>query len=377
MSDLKEALLYEKFSSGVAMCELCPRNCIIMPYRGDVCWESLSNLKKENLGFCGTRVNLKGKLYAINYGRVTSLDVDPIEKKPLFHFHPGNKVLSFGSFGCNLRCPNCHNWEISQTSSLINSCPASALSIVKNFSAIEANEIVNQALENNCFGISYTFNEPTVSLEFVLEVMRLAHKAKLKNIWVTNGFFSQKTRKIILPWIDAANVDLKSFNQKFYRSHCKGSLITILRNIEAMGNQGIHLEISTLLLSKLNNDFQNLFQLATFIVKRISPYTPWHLLNFSASVSWQMQDWPSIDDQEIKKAFKIGKEAGLKFIYARRLQALNQEAKQEQDSSQNISLDTFCSNCQALAVKRSEYAVERFDENGSCQKCGQKLFLDY
>ena len=155
---LKKAILYSSSPSGVVRCELCPHNCTIMPFKGEAKLKALDFLKRENVGFCATRVNIKGTLYALSYGRVTGLAVDPVEKKPLYHFFPGETLLSFGSFGCNFRCPNCHNWEISQTSSLIHNQPAVTASIVESFPEVLPADIVNQALENNCVGIAYTYN---------------------------------------------------------------------------------------------------------------------------------------------------------------------------------------------------------------------------
>jgi pyruvate formate lyase activating enzyme len=366
MNFLHEALLYFPQRSGVCKCELCSRGCVILPSkqgeasalpRGE---QNLASLQKENIGFCGTRVNLNGKLYAINYGRVTSLAVDPVEKKPLYHFFPGGKLLSFGSFGCNFRCPNCHNWEISQTSSLIHNQPATLREITESFSEVEPAEIVNQALENDCVGIAYTYNEPTVFLEYALAVMKLARKAKLQNVWVTNGFFSERARELILPLLDAVNVDLKSFDQRFYLSHCKGNLLPILKNIEAINDGGTHLEIATLVIPRLNDSEKILREIAGFIAKKLSKNVPWHLIDFSAPISWQMQEWESAGKGKIAAAYKIGKAAGLNFVYASRLK--------------NKS-DTRCPNCGELNIKRSGYLVERFDENGSCQKCGQRLFM--
>lgn len=362
MSYFKEALLYTSLSSGVAHCGLCPRHCVILPCKGKAKKESFAALKKENIGYCGTRVNFLGKLYAINYGRVTSLAADPVEKKPLYHFYPGEKLLSFGSFGCNFRCPNCHNWEISQTSSLVHNQPNVLNSILDSFSEISPAEIISQAVEYNCIGIAYTYNEPTVSLEFNLEVMKLARKAKLKNVWVSNGFTSGEALKTILPFLDAANIDLKSYNEQFYKSHCRGSLVPVVNNIIEFRKSGIHLEITTLLIPGLNNDEKIIRAISAFISKKISPNTPWHLLDFSASISWQMGDWQSASQEDLNKARAVGKEEGLKFIYASGL-----------GGERN---NTYCPHCKALNIERVGYKVEREDENGTCYKCGQKLFIN-
>lgn len=358
MNNLHEALLYSSTTSGVATCGICPHNCTILPYKNGGKSGIPQDLKKENIGFCGTRVNIGGKLYAANYGRITSLAVDPVEKKPLYHFFPGEKLLSFGSFGCNFRCPNCHNWEISQTSSLIHNRPEVLNSLIEGFSEISPPEVVNQAAEYNCVGVACTYNEPTVYLEFGLAVMRMARKVKLKTVWVTNSYFNPATFELIEPLLDAVNVDLKSYDQRFYQSHCKGSINPVLANLRLFKKAGIHLEITTLIIPGLNDQEDNLRGIASFISQELSPNIPWHLIDFSSPISWQMQDWQSAQGTELEKAYKIGKKAGLKYVYA---------------SHGGKMANTYCPHCGELNIKRLGYETERRDENGACFKCGQKL----
>jgi pyruvate formate lyase activating enzyme len=352
MKHLHEALLYSTSESGVCECQLCPRNCLTKPAK------DLDSLTRENIGFCGTRINFSGKLYAVNFGRITSLSADPVEKKPLYHFLPGQNLLSFGSFGCNLRCPNCHNWEISQTATLIHNRPAVVKSLTDSFPEISPGEVVSQAVENNCPGIAYTYNEPTVFLEFALEVMQLARKAHLKNVWVSNGFFSAGTWEKIAEQVDAFNIDLKSFDPHFYQAHCKAALAPVIENLKRINKAGIHLEITTLIIPGLNDKEEVLEGLAEFIAQQLSPTTPWHLIEFTASISWQMQEWRSAGKSELETAFKIGKKAGLKFVYA------NQLAN---------GANTYCPHCGGLNIRRLGYIIERYDDAGTCQKCGQKL----
>ena len=358
MSNLHEALLYSSSSSGIAKCGICPHNCTILPYKNGAKNGIPVDLKKENVGFCGTRVNIQGKLYAANYGRITSLAVDPVEKKPLYHFFPASSLLSLGSFGCNFRCPNCHNWEISQTSSLIHNQPSVLRPLAAGFSEISPAEVISQAVENDCVGIACTYNEPTVYLEFALDIAKMARKAKLQNIWVTNGYFNEPVFELIEPLLDAVNVDLKSFDQRFYQSHCKGGIVPVVDNLLRIKQAGIHLEITTLIIPGLNDEENNLRKIAAFISQKISSNTPWHLIDFSAPISWQMQDWQSADSVKLEKAYKIGKKEGLKFIYA---------------SHGGKMANTYCPHCGELNLKRLGYETERLDENGSCLKCGQKL----
>lgn len=360
MKNLHEAILYSSSNSGVCKCEICPHNCTILPYKKEAVNGIPADIKKENVGFCGTRVNIGGKLYAANYGRITSLAVDPVEKKPLYHFYPGENLLSFGSFGCNFRCPNCHNWEISQTSSLIHNQPSVLKSLAAGFSEITPTEVVSQALEYDCVGVACTYNEPTVYLEFALAVMKMARKAKLQTVWVSNGYFNRETFELIEPLLDAVNIDLKSFDQRFYQSHCKGGVTPVLDNLRWLKKAGIHLEITTLIIPNLNDEVSNLRKIAAFIAKELSPNTPWHLIDFSSPISWQMQDWQSANGTELEKAYKIGKEEGLKYIYA---------------SQGGKMANTCCPHCGELNIKRLGYETERRDETGACFKCGQKLFI--
>ncbi|MFH1182795.1 MAG: AmmeMemoRadiSam system radical SAM enzyme [Candidatus Moraniibacteriota bacterium] len=359
-TNLHEALIYSSSPSRVCKCGICPRNCTILPYKNGKKSGIPTDLKKENVGFCGTRVNIGGKLYAANYGRITSLAVDPVEKKPLYHFFPGESLLSFGSFGCNFRCPNCHNWEISQTSSLIHSRPEVLKSLIAGFSEITPAEIVSQAVEYDCVGVACTYNEPTVYLEFALEVMKMARKAKLQTVWVTNGYFNEDVFLKIEPLLNAVNVDLKSFDQRFYQSHCKGSITPVLGNLRRFKKAGIHLEITTLLIPGLNDQENNLRGIAAFIAQELSPNTPWHLIDFSSPISWQMQDWQSAGSAELEKAYGIGKAAGLKYIYS---------------GHGGKMANTYCPHCGELNIKRLGYEIEDFSENGTCFKCGQRLSM--
>lgn len=366
---LHEALLYTSSKSGVCRCEICPHNCTIFPYKNGTKDNVPAEIKKENIGFCGTRLNIGGKLYAVNFGRITSLAVDPVEKKPLYHFCPGGNLLSFGSFGCNFRCPNCHNWEISQTSSLIHNRPSVLETLVAGFPEITAAEVVNQAAEYNCVGVACTYNEPAVYLEFALAVMKMARKARLKNVWVTNGYFSAKTFDQIEPFLDAVNLDLKSFDQRFYQSHCKGSLTVVLDNILRFREAGTHLEITTLIIPGLNDKPDLLQKIANFIAKKLSPNIPWHLIDFSSPISWQMQGWQSASNVDLETAYKIGKSCGLKYVYA------SAPLPSQREGQAGSMANTYCPHCGELNVERFGYEVKRLDENGTCHKCSQNLAM--
>jgi len=333
---------------------MCGRNCVVIPAKHEPVKENLNRLKRENLGFCGVRANFKGKLFSLNYGLISSLSIDPIEKKPLYHFLPGTKILSLGSFGCNFRCPNCQNWQISQAA---NPNDGNSLMNLNKISSIKPAEIVSQAIEYNIPSIAYTYNEPTVFTEFALDVMKLAKKAKIKNVWVSNGFFSKETLKLISPYLDAINVDLKSFDKKFYLKYCKGRLNRILNNMIAIKKKDIHLEITTLIIPGLTDNEQMIREAAKFIKKRLSPTTPWHLTNFVSDISWKMSKFQSASKEELVKAYETAKEEGLKYVYAG-TDELNH---------------TYCPNCGTPNIIRWGYDINRFDKVGYCNKCREKL----
>lgn len=288
---MKEALFYQKLPGQRVRCQICSHFCLV---------------SSGQRGLCGVRENRKGKFYALNYGKVIAKHIDPIEKKPLYHFLSGSFSYSIATVGCNFRCANCQNWQISQTPQLTGEiagqdCPPQ--------------RIIEEAVKNNCPSISYTYTEPTVFLEYALEIMKLAKKKGLKNIWVTNGFISRPALNLILPYLDAANVDLKSFEEKFYQKYCGGRLKPVLDNLKEMGKRNVWLEVTTLVIPGLTDQEKNLKQIAQFIKKEIGPETPWHISRFFPEISWQLHDLPATPLKTIEKAYQIGLKAGLKNIY--------------------------------------------------------------
>jgi pyruvate formate lyase activating enzyme len=289
---MHEAKLYKKLKGNKVRCVLCNHRCKIL---------------ETKTGICGVRLNKAGKLYSLVYGRSVSVHVDPVEKKPLYHFMPGTQTYSFGTFGCNLRCDWCQNYDISQSNK-------------KNYQIIDQlslqmspQKIVAQALKENCPSISYTYTEPTIFFEYALDTMKLAHKAGLKNIWVSNGYFSKIAFKEFEPYLDAINVDLKGFSNKNYLKYCGARLDPVLRNLKRVKKaKHIHLEITTLIIPGVNDDEKQLRQIAQFIAK-LDKNIPWHLSRFFPC--YKMIDTPPTPISTLKKAQKIGQKAGLKYIY--------------------------------------------------------------
>ena len=288
---MEQALLYKKLPNKKAQCQACAHYCVILP---------------DQRGLCGVKENQNGKLYSLVYNKIIALHIDPIEKKPLYHFLPGTYSLSLATVGCNFVCQNCQNWDISQS-------PKSNKPILGQNLCPE--KIVQNALDNNCPSISYTYTEPTIFLEYALETMKLAKEKGLKNIWVTNGFMSPQTLDLIIPELDAANVDLKSFEENFYQKYCGGKLKPILENLKELKRKNIWLEITTLIIPGLTDKTEMLKKIAQFIKKELGAETPWHISRFSPEISWKLKNLPVTSLEKLENAEQIGLKAGLKHVY--------------------------------------------------------------
>jgi pyruvate formate lyase activating enzyme len=290
---MKEALLYEKTGKGRVKCGLCNHRCVI---------------DDRKRGICGVRENRSGKLYSLVYGKIIAEHIDPIEKKPLYHFMPGSFSLSIATIGCNFKCLHCQNSDISQISK-------QEITNNKQWGKEKSpKEIVRDALESNCPSISYTYTEPTIFLEFALDCMKLAKKKGLKNIWVSNGYMTKEALDLVAPYLDAVNVDLKAFTEDFYCSVCGVRLQPVLDNLVDIKKRGIHLEITTLVIPDKNDSEKELKQIAVFIKKKLGSDTPWHVSRFFPHHEF-MNLMPT-PVEKILRAVKIGKKAGLKFVYA-------------------------------------------------------------
>lgn len=281
--------MYEKLEDGKVRCAVCNYRCIIAP---------------DRRGICGVRENRGGKLYSLVYGKAVSVAVDPIEKKPLYRFLPGTPVYSFATVGCNLRCAWCQNWEISQD-------PKPNRPIAGE--DISPREHVQQAIDYGCPSIAYTYTEPTIFVEYALDTMKLARKKGLKNVWVTNGFMTKETLDEIIPYLDAANVDLKGPNGGVYQKYIGGNVEPVMENLKYLYDKGIHLEVTTLVIPEVNDKPSQLQPIAEFIAKELSNEVPWHISRFFPA--WKMLDTPITPLETLKKAEEIGHDAGLKYVY--------------------------------------------------------------
>jgi pyruvate formate lyase activating enzyme len=307
-------------------CFLCPHQCRIYPGRR---------------GLCQIRENRAGVLYALTYNRISVVHMDPIEKKPLYHFFPGKEILSVGSVGCNLKCQFCQNWEISQTG------------FVDNLKQTDSQKIVSIAQSQGSIGIAYTYNEPFIWWEFVRETSEKAKKVQLKNVLVTNGYVNSQPLLELLPYIDAMNIDLKAMDDDFYRSYCGGSLTPVLETIELSYQKKVHIEITNLLVTGLNHTPEHLHRLVDFVAS-ISPDIPLH---FSRYFPAHRMETPATDPEVLLEAYKIAR-GKLHFVYLG-----NYYGTEGQTS--------YCSQCGKPLITRTGYRTSLgYLENAHCQVCG-------
>ncbi|MDD5415128.1 MAG: AmmeMemoRadiSam system radical SAM enzyme [Smithellaceae bacterium] len=331
---IREALLYEKLTDSRVQCALCAHRCKINAGRR---------------GLCGVRENKDGILYSLVFGTLIAEQVDPIEKKPFFHVHPASRSYSIATVGCNFSCDFCQNHEISQM-------PRSTLMIMGEDTAPAT--IVERAKNSHCKTIAYTYTEPTVYLETALETAKIACRDGLQNVFVTNGFMTPEAVDVIAPYLAAANVDLKSFRDEFYKKQCGARLKPVLDSLKKMKERGIWLEITTLLIPGLNDSNEELKDIAAFILS-LGAETPWHISRFHPQ--FKRLETPSTPIDSVHRACLIGKEAGLKYVYSGNVSG---------DEGEN----TVCSNCKKLVIKRHGFRIiDNFLSGPACSHCGQKL----
>jgi len=331
---IREAMFFAPLEGGRVKCFLCPHQCVIAPGK---------------FGICGVRQNLKGRLVTHVYGQVIAAHVDPIEKKPLFHFLPGTRAFSIATIGCNFQCPFCQNWQISQASkSGWPHIPGEKLA---------PEEVVAAALRSHSRSISYTYTEPTIFFEYAYDTARLASQQGLKNNFVTNGYISAEALEAISPYLDAANVDLKSFREEFYRRFCKARLQPVLDTIYRMKKLGIWLEVTTLIIPGENDSPEELKDIARFL-KSIDPNIPWHISRFHPD--YQLTDKEATPLQTLRQAYQIGREEGLAYVYLGNVLGEGE--------------DTYCPTCQRVVIRRfGFFNIEIHLEGGRCAYCGQPI----
>jgi len=326
---IKEAMLYEKLEGGTMRCNLCAHRCAIKP---------------DRRGVCGVRENRDGVLYSLVYGTLIAGNIDPIEKKPLFHVYPASKSYSIATVGCNFSCDFCQNSDISQM-------PRSTRMITgEDFLPAE---IVGRAKQSGARTIAYTYTEPTVYFELAYDTAEIAVENGLANVFVTNGFMTTETIETIAPYLAAANVDLKSFRDGFYKKQCGARLQPVLDSLKKMKEKGIWVEITTLLIPTLNDSDEELRDIAGFI-SGLGKETPWHISRFHPQ--YKMTDLPVTPVSSLHRAVQIGKEAGLKYVYSGNVPG---------DQGEN----THCFKCGHLLIER--YGFRIISNNLKVNKCPQ------
>ena len=330
-----EAMFYETREDGTVSCSLCAHEC--------------RHIKPGQRGRCRVRENRDGVLVSLVYGRLIAAHVDPIEKKPLYHFMPGTTSLSIATAGCNFQCDFCQNWQISQVEDA---------HIAGDYTSPEA--LVRAAAKQHCPSISYTYTEPTIFFEYAADCARLAQAEGIRNCFVTNGYQSAKTVEAMAGLIDAANVDLKAFNDTFYRTRCKARLAPVCETIRRMHAAGILVEVTTLLIPGFNDDEDELKALTAFL-SGISPDIPWHVSRYHPD--YRFNEAPSTSADSIFHALELGKQAGLRYLYAGNLPGGEYE-------------NTHCHACGATVIERSGFSARIVGLEGTaCAACGAALPL--
>ena len=329
------ALLWKPLDNNRVQCRLCSHFCII---------------ENGETGKCGVRLNREGTLKTLVYERVAALNMDPVEKKPLFHFYPGTQTLSFATMGCNLSCSFCQNYSLSQPPSLGEEIGGRKITPA---------QLVEAALKNNASSISYTYSEPTVFFELMLDTARIASAQGLKNIMVSNGYQSPDCLKELGPYMHAANVDLKSFSDPFYQNQCGAKLKPVLNNLKHIRDLGWWLEVTTLIIPNLNDSQAELMNLAGFIADELGADVPWHVSRFHPD--FNMRDRGPTPVKTLETAWDIGRRAGLHYVYTGNVHGHQGE-------------HTLCPGCGKTVIERQGFSILSSNlKNGACAACGAKI----
>lgn len=332
---MQEARYYEKTEGQKVICHLCAHECPIDPWKR---------------GICMVRENQAGTLYSLVYGKITSRHVDPIEKKPLFHFLPGTQAFSISTVGCNFQCRHCQNADISQFPRLHEK-----QIVGRTFSP---EEIVAEARRSHSKSIAYTYTEPTIFSEFAYDTALLAQEEGIRNVYVSNGFMTEESAKGMAGVLDGNNIDLKSFSDDFYRKICKARLQPVLETIARMKDLGVWVEVTTLVIPGLNDSEKELKEITDFI-KNVGVDIPWHVSAFYPT--YEMTDRPPTQAAALRRAREIGLEAGLRYVYTGNIPG---------DPGEN----TYCYACGELLIERIGYVIRRnLLTDGVCHKCGASI----
>jgi pyruvate formate lyase activating enzyme len=329
----REAFLYQPLEDNKVRCMLCGHRCVIAD--GD-------------FGVCQVRQNRGGVLHTLVYGSAISQNIDPIEKKPLYHFYPGSSSFSIATLGCNFQCQWCQNWQIAQ---------APRTSGMMEVRHVSPEQIVAQALRTGCKSIAYTYTEPTIFFEYAYDTAVLAHEAGIANVYVTNGYMTSEMLNFFHPYLDAANVDLKAFRQRTYSQYVGAGLNQVLDSLKHIKQLGIWVEVTSLLIPGINDDPEEVKDMAEFVAQELGPDTPWHISRFFPQ--YKLSHLPPTPPETLFAAAETGKAAGLKFVY---LGNLHGES------------NTNCPACGEVLIARYGYQIGKPGlVEGKCPNCGEAI----
>lgn len=332
-----EAYLYDPLADHKVQCHLCGHACVIKP---------------AQRGICGVRHNTEGVLETLAYGRLVARNVDPIEKKPLFHLMPGHRAYSIATVGCNFRCRFCQNADIAQMPHDYNGAITG--------STCTPEQVVSDALDLDCQSIAYTYTEPTVYFEFAYDTAKLAQTRGLKNVFVTNGYMSPAALELVAPFLDGANVDLKAFSDDFYKRFCGATLAPVRRTLKGMKALGIVVEVTTLIIPGLNDSAGELALLADFIAGELGPETPWHISRFHPT--YRLMDREPTPLKTLQGAYDIGRRAGLHYVYMGNVPGQKGES-------------TFCHHCGSMLIERVGFSVrQNHIKQARCPECQTPVY---
>lgn len=324
-------MFYEKLDECKVRCFLCAHHCVI---------------SEKKRGICGARENREGTLYSLVYGKLISMNIDPIEKKPFYHFYPASTSMSIATAGCNFKCKHCQNYDISQYTKRHSDIPGER---------ITPEQVVDAAVKAGCKSISYTYTEPTIFFEFAYDCARLAHKKGIKNVFVSNGYTSPEAVKAIAPYLDGNDIDLKG-GDKFYRTICGARQQPVLDTIKLMKELGVWVEVTTLIIPTYNDSHEVLSEIIDFI-KSVDASIPWHVSQFYPA--FELLDQPRTPIETLRRAREMGLKSGLKYVY---------EGNVPGEGGEN----TYCPHCGELLIERFGYQILRNRiSDGMCVKCSE------
>ncbi len=327
------ALYYKKLTDNKIQCLLCPRECVV---------------SAGNKGFCRVRKNINGEYYTLVHSNPCAVHIDPIEKKPLFHFLPGTTALSLATAGCNFTCKNCQNWDISQTS------PEQTDNI-----EISPHKMVELAVQYQTPTIAYTYTEPSIFFEYMLDIAKLAHKNGVLNIYHSNGYLNPEPLKELIPYLDGANVDLKGFSEDFYKDITGGTLAPVLNTLKTLKKSDVWLEITNLVIPTKNDSEKMLKEMCVWIKRELGSDVPVHFSRFYPQ--YKLQNLPPTPVETLQKAAQIAKNVGLDYVYIGNVAGVKEES-------------TYCPGCKKILIERRGYSIRQVNiENGKCKFCKKTI----